>query len=318
MNSTFRTSDNDLATVQPLLVCPGVQKAASTWIHRQLEAHPEVSCTTRKEIDFWGARYANGHAWYAAQFPAPGERKLYADITPAYFLDRKLPERLARDCPDARVLVLLRDPYERTFSSYQHSLRSGDVRSDFATALQQVPELLDYSRYASGLAPYFRHFPSAHVKIMFTEALEAEPRAALRELYAFAGVDPDFVPPAMDKRVNVGQAYSRGRHALETVERFCKDRGLERKHLKRVGLDGLLDDVHGWFARRHRRPELPTAARALLAPVLEPEIDALERLLETDFSAWRWLGGPRAGQGGGASAPRPPSPRAAPFGARAG
>lgn len=308
MSATLPTHNDELALVQPLLVCPGVQKAASTWIHRQLEAHPEVSCTTRKEIDFWGARYAKGHAWYAAQFPAPGERKLYADITPAYFLDRTLPERLARDCPDARVLVLLRDPYERTFSSYQHSLRSGDVRSDFATALQQVPELLDYSRYASGLASYFRHFPRERVKIMFTEALEAEPRAALRELYAFAGVNPDFVPPDMDKRVNVGQAYSRGRHALETVERFCKDRGLERKHLKRLGLDRLLDDLHGWFARRHRRPELPAEARALLAPVLEPEIDALEQLLGMDFSAWRWSEGVRLSPADGARAAQPSSP----------
>jgi hypothetical protein len=191
------------------------------------------------------------------------------------------------------------------------------VRSDFATALQQVPELLDYSRYASGLASYFQHFPRERVKIMFTEAIEAEPRAALRELYAFAGVNPNFVPADMDKRVNVGQAYSRGRHALETVERFCKDRGLERKHLKRLGVDGLLDDVHGWFARRHRRPELSAEARELLAVVLEPEIDALEQLLDMDFSAWRWSDGARVSPVGGARAAQPSSSGSA-LGAHAG
>ena len=65
---------------KPSYIGIGAQKCASTWLHRILAEHPDVSVPEVKELDFFSYRYDHGYQWYERCFqnikPARARRDL--------------------------------------------------------------------------------------------------------------------------------------------------------------------------------------------------------------------------------------------------
>lgn len=169
----------------------------------------------------WDLHYFFGRrddAWYRRLF-APGAGKVCGEITPAYStLDRSHVEHVRAVAPHVRCILLLRDPIERAWSAALMNLRKG--RSVLAAAegdIARVPDdtFIEYLRnpavtargdYLSTLENWGAAFPAEQLMIGFNEDLAERPRAFLRELFAFVGVDADerHVPAAAAQRVHVG------------------------------------------------------------------------------------------------------------------
>ena len=102
----------------PDFLCIGAQKAGTTWLHKNLRYHPEIYLPDFKEIHFFNGGYKNhGLKWYSQLFEEKGSR-IAGDITPAYStLDKNKIEILHRILPNAKIILILRNPIERAWSA---------------------------------------------------------------------------------------------------------------------------------------------------------------------------------------------------------
>ncbi|MBY5269439.1 sulfotransferase domain-containing protein [Spiribacter salinus] len=111
----------------PDFVIAGTQKAGTTWLLDNLFTHPRVS-GCRHQLHFFDRNYAMGLKWYARNFerlPAAhviGEKSTeYFDTTTAHDVAR----RLASDCPETKVIIILREPAALAMSAFKHMEVSG-------------------------------------------------------------------------------------------------------------------------------------------------------------------------------------------------
>jgi hypothetical protein len=124
----------------------GGQRCGTTSMYRTLSQHPAVLKAVRhKGVHYFDTDYDKGMAWYKAHFPlertaAQVERRLGVrpqtfESSPYYMFHPLAAERIERDLPGVKVIVLLRDPVERAYSAHAHEVARGYETEDFETAL---------------------------------------------------------------------------------------------------------------------------------------------------------------------------------------
>ena len=190
---------------RPTYVGIGAQKCASTWLHRILADHPEVSVPQVKEIDFFSYRFDHGYQWYERCFEASAAVRARGEISPSYFSDAAAPARVASYLPEAKILLSLRDPVQRALSNHRHEVRVGHLTGSdlsFETGLKNNPMYVDQGRYATHLKNWLRHFPATNILVVLMEDIESDPRAVCANVYRFLGVDDRYVPTGMTGRYN--------------------------------------------------------------------------------------------------------------------
>lgn len=120
----------------------GVQKGGTTTLHGWLSSHPRVHLPDVKEVHYFSLHHERGPEWYACQFTAALPGQLCGDITPYYIFHPEAPRRIQALLPEARLILLLRDPVDRALSQYFHSRRLGLEPLSLEDALAAEPERL--------------------------------------------------------------------------------------------------------------------------------------------------------------------------------
>ncbi len=188
----------------PTFVGVGSQKSGTAWWFRAICQHPQVVSSVRKELHFfqhyWEEEFTQERIEeYHSYFPR-SDAMLTGEWTPRYMLDPGTPRRLRQAAPDARLLVLLRDPLARFSSGLRHH-----KRSQSALHPRFVLESFERGRYASQLAQLTTHFPREQVLVLQLERCSTTPEAELARTFEFIGADPSFCPPDLHERFHEGQ-----------------------------------------------------------------------------------------------------------------
>lgn len=198
----------------PQFFVVGTQKGGTTSLYEYLKPHPQIVLSEVKEHHFFDQHYDEGLAWYRAQFPvldaAAGE--ITGDFTPLYMFHPHAIARMARHHPQARIIVLLRNPVDRAFSHYNHAVRLGNEQRSFTAAIAEEPAMierelarmaadhsyfgLEYQRhsyltrgmYAEQMTRIFEFYPRQQVLVAQSERLFLDPAAILERIYRFLGV----------------------------------------------------------------------------------------------------------------------------------
>jgi hypothetical protein len=185
----------------PTFIGLGAQRAGTTWAYNCLAEHPQVFMTRKKELHFFYVNYSRGLDWYERQFEEADGALARGEITPDYLYHRLALENIARDVPDVRLFVILRNPIDRAVSAYAlHTQRYAG--QTFAQALESDEELIDRGRYARHLANVFALFRRERCAIWFYDDLVARPVEFVRTMYAYVGVDAQFRPASLGTHYN--------------------------------------------------------------------------------------------------------------------
>jgi hypothetical protein len=100
----------DIVHVEKYLIKSYLKK-----IQRQLKNHPDLDAYSDKLVD---PKFAYTDAWYQYIFSLAPIDKIKGECTPIYSaLDHKGIEHVHRLMPNARLIYMIRDPYERAMSS---------------------------------------------------------------------------------------------------------------------------------------------------------------------------------------------------------
>ena len=136
------------ARMLPGFLIVGAERCGTTSMFHVLRQHPAIFTTTlrKQEVHFFDAAYGRGLAWYQAQFPFRAPARLTArrartgpvafEASPYYMFHPLAPQRIRRDLPGVRLLVLLRDPVERAYSAHANHVGHGLETESFERALE--------------------------------------------------------------------------------------------------------------------------------------------------------------------------------------
>lgn len=137
----------------PGFLIVGAQRCGTTSLYRAMSQHPAVlKAVLHKGVHYFDTHYGRGMSWYRAHFPlkararrverTTGTTALTFESSPYYMFHPLAAERIARDLPGVKLLVLVRDPVERAYSAHAHESARGFETEPFQRALELEDERL--------------------------------------------------------------------------------------------------------------------------------------------------------------------------------
>jgi hypothetical protein len=210
----------------------GAQKCATTALFEHLRSHPDVAMPLEKEVPFFTGQDCTQRNWeiFANEnFGAEQQNKLWAKASPQYMSDPDVPARIKKLMPDVKLVAILRDPIERTWSHFQMARRRDTEHREFAQAIEAllmeealqsgrslpVPEHTEgyeseadfyvaWSEYGRSLTELTKSFDPKQLLVLYTEKLENEPEETLDRLLEFIGLPTGFRPATLGKVIHRG------------------------------------------------------------------------------------------------------------------
>jgi hypothetical protein len=222
----------------PDFIIIGAARSGTTHLLGQLNAHPNVLAGPRETHFFDSHRYTYGLGWYRLRFPADKERRrayglglhpvLTGESSPSYLAHPNVPARIARGVPEAKLLVLLRDPVARAASHWAWCLRQcGETRS-FREAVEaeigppgdragiripvdkRVSDPLVVRRgiYQPQLERWQTHFPREQMMVIQSERWFRDPLGVMAEVCDFLDLPrQETLPRVMRNRNKPHEPY---------------------------------------------------------------------------------------------------------------
>lgn len=216
--------------MRPDFILVGAQRCGTTSLFRALLAHPLVQPPVfHKGINYFDLNYHRGQDWYYGHFPVERVARLRTSGVPVtfeasgYYMYHPLaPERMARELPSARLLMMVRDPVERAYSAHRHELARGFETEDFERALELEDERLvgeveriradpryeshshrhhsyrQRGHYAEQLAHLRGLYSDEQVLVVESERFFTEPHSEYARILEFLGL-PSFEPERFDR-----------------------------------------------------------------------------------------------------------------------
>jgi hypothetical protein len=292
----------------------GAPKAGTSALHRALSRHPALFLSSVKEPKFFltpgvrprgqtgpgDAHSAREWIWrqsrYEALFDGAPVGVHRGESTPFYLYDRAAPARIAQAVPEARIIVVLRDPVDRAYSNWMHLWSDGlEPIADFEAACAAEDE-----RIGAGFAPFWHYrrlgcygeqlerlfglFPREQVCVIHYRDLVHRPHQTLDVLCRFLGVETgrDLAVP----HENTRRLTRPGRRTTVLAKAMRAGAALGAyapPQVWRAASRPLL-----WALRRDGipRPELTVATRRRLLAFYADDIIRLERVTGDSYSDW--------------------------------
>ena len=186
-------------TGPPEYVGIGAQRCGTSWWYDAMRRHPEVERSPLgKEVHYFD-RFWQGNApddiatEYASLFPrSPG--KVVGEWTPRYLADFWTAPLIRKAAPDARILILLRDPVARYRSAIARLHRFAEERGN-PILLASVSDATWRGFYYQQLRHVFDFFPREQVLVLQFERCVQDPMAEMERTWRFLGLQPPAKTP---------------------------------------------------------------------------------------------------------------------------
>jgi len=191
----------------------GSSKSGTTWLYKCLQAHPNVFVPEKDALHFFNLNYHKGTNWYHQWFRGSEEFPIICDPTPSYIRDAAAAQRIHDYNPDAKLVFLLRNPYDRLFSHYWHQKRKARIHFEIKDILG-YNEVGNYdlfeiwvrpSLYYEQLKHYVEHFDQEQLVFFKFEHLQNNPEDLLKQLFEFLNIKPKIDGLPVTQKFNTAQ-----------------------------------------------------------------------------------------------------------------
>ena len=181
-------------------------KLAVEHLSKRLRSYSWVKNTLRKIL--WKRKYSNwkefrwvlrwyfgayNDAWYLSLFN--GLNGVKGEITPAYsMLDVQDIKRMYAVAPQAKLIMILRDPIDRAWSHFRFNTRKKgrnkvhDATTEEMMTFLDTPFQQERNAYRETLQRYASIFPADQILVGFYDAIQEEPSVFLGTICSFLGV----------------------------------------------------------------------------------------------------------------------------------
>ncbi len=292
--------------IMPNFLIIGAAKAGTTALHKYLQQHPQIYMTPTKETNFFafegekldyqgpGDKALKDFSItelskYQAEFTGVTDELAIGEACPSYLYFPQAATRINNYIPDARLIVILRNPVERAYANFLHTVRDDrEPHSDFALALQDEPTRIannwewfwHYVRvgyYGAQLKRYYEMFAPSQIEVYLYEDLKENPVALLQNIFRFIEVDDTFVPNMALRPNKSGMPKNKLFHQLLTKPNPLKTL------LKPLFPAKIRQKIQH---QNLNTPQIDPEVRQQLIELYRADILECQDLIDRDLSAW--------------------------------
>lgn len=230
----------------PSYVIIGAQRCGTTFLFHSLAQHPQIIPSRTREVHYFDCHYDKGELWYRSHFPL--QSRVLSDVatgesTPYCLCHPHAAKRIRETVPDAKLIVLLRDPTDRAISHYFHEVKKGrevlpimqalveeearvggerrkmEEDEHYFSRLHQSFSYKERGIYVDQLSRYSAFKDEGRLLVIKSEQLFDQPRGVLQRVFAYLGVDSTFMCHDVEPR-NTG---SNRRKVDDEVREYLDD-----------------------------------------------------------------------------------------------
>jgi len=304
----------------------GAPKAGTTSLYRYLDQHPQVYMSPIKEPCYFASEIrpenfsealqpmvrrglkdldaylagpmlekrpgALGLDWesYLKLFRNVKDEKAIGEASVVYLWSRTAARNIFSKIPDARILMVLRNPVETAFSHYLHSVTSGIVRCSFREQIQsdlrhqggkfeKAYPILEFGLYYEQVKRYLDLFPKANIRIYLYEQYRAQPAQMMADILRFLNVDWTLA-------VDMSEEYNAPRIPRHiAIGYFLKKLGLWQL-AKKLAPEAVLPRLRALVFRPRKLLVMDPGDRRYLIDYYREDVQKLSGLLDRDLRAW--------------------------------
>lgn len=285
---------------KPNLFVIGSMKSGTTSLHEYLNEHPLIAMSSQKEPAYFAQEFTlnRGESWYLSLFSQDPKYRYRGESSTQYTripLFKGIPERIHTFNPNARLIYIMRNPFDRLISHYWHAVRvrrirsgRGEPRSLLKAVRNSRDEYLATGDYAMQLAPYIKLFGHSSLYTLTFESLLLNPQTELNKLFAWLELPehslgtqltqihnqkPEGVTSAAGFGILYRLQFSNAWHTVAPAFPASLKKLARRIAYRNPDADQLQRDI--------------SQLRAEVAKELHEQISSLSGLLGRDFPEWR-------------------------------
>lgn len=294
--------------ILPNFFLVGAAKSGTTSLARYLNQHPDVFIPEFKEPKYFSApdkrfphrgplddvvdaQIVRDFDSYLRLFSGAANVKVRGDASIDYLFYEKVPARIHALIPHAKILIVLRNPVERAFSSYVHMVRDGRENLSFEDAIAAEVtrrndnweffwQYVELGMYFQQVKRYLDIFGKEQVLILLYDQLVTEPLEFCRTIFSFFDVDTTY-------QVDVSQKYNvSGVPANRLLYNLFNRKNILKSLLRNIIPGNIRKTMKGRFSRLDKKIIINATTRCELLNLYTLDIMRLEELIEIDLHAW--------------------------------
>lgn len=261
--------------------------------------HPDFHTEEGREVDY-KSDFRQNLEWYRSFFEEAESSQLIGEDSTVYLASPKAPSRVKELLPEVKLVFMLRNPIDRTYSHYWHRVRSGRAVHKFEQELEYGTSTL-YLRsfYKRQLDRYFRLFSRDQVKVILFERFVENTQDVVEDLCSFLGLSRSVDVSKVERHVNASSvprshrlqlAVNYAVQELDFWERYAahlpgKEKDKTLSAFDRL-LRGVLLRIQQHNLQEGNYPPMASATREKLGALYARENRGLDTLLGRDLGRW--------------------------------
>ena len=279
-----------ITSIPPSFIGIGAMRCGTTWISDMLRAHPDIYIPAHfKELHFFDRYFDKGTDWYFANFSDKGEDQIAGEFTPAYLRGKQALGLIAETCPDARLIISLRNPIARAISHYTFLKNRKSISSSFYDALLDPRfEILKAGLFGEQVQKCLELFPPENVHIIIFDDIKTRPEQVLSDLYQFLGVKADFIPEGISQKSNAkhGVKFKMIAGIVQQIKHLLRSFVKGREGLIKIGFFKLGRLLNRWNSVSVPQFQIDKQANDYLKTFYQDDLNKLNTLLSGRVSHW--------------------------------
>ena len=179
-----------------------------------MKQHPNIFLPKQKELNYYASKSPKtsdtvgmtaeitNEQDYLQLFEDNKEDMVIGDASATYLMSLDAPKLISQNNPNARIIISLRSPIERTYTAYLAQYRSGkethsfgeSIRRDLSSATDKELQNLRAlnSNYYEYVKNYYSYFPKEQIKIIIFEEFIKNPQQTMKEILHFLNISTDI------------------------------------------------------------------------------------------------------------------------------
>lgn len=196
---------------KPNFFIVGTPKSGTTSLFNYLEEHPEIFVPTIKEPHFFSHPEVASTYYkttligemdkYNALYEDGKGYKVIGDFSSSYLFNERSAAKIKSFNPEAKIIVILRNPTKRAVSHYMMDYSQGYINATLMEVITNKKKHPDFYKqymeigfYESQLTQYYKEFPKKQVLVLLSDQLFSETEKTVTEIFDFLGVNASFKP----------------------------------------------------------------------------------------------------------------------------
>ena len=230
--------------VLPDLIVIGVVRSGTTSLYHYLSQHPSIIKSAYDELGYFDSNYDLGLNWYKSLFPTIFEKKkveekngkfITYDVTPFYIYNEKTPQRIHQILPNSKLIVILRNPVDRSYSNYflgNQEKKFEEIIANEKKILNKIDKnnideyydfvhtsMLARGFYAEQLENWYKIFSKDQILIIQSEEFATETNKIMNNIFDFLEL-PRYDIPDNSKKNKIHYEPMKKETRRELIEYF--------------------------------------------------------------------------------------------------